>query len=85
MAFSYTVDTTRSVHGNHRVVTGTWTNTDTDSGGDVVTSLDYIFGFLPTPTTSHVGATMPKYSVSGGTATLVTDNGVDGNWIAWGR
>ena len=83
MAFSYTVSD-NTVYGNHRVVTGTFTNSDTDSGGDITTGLDYIFGFSYV-ITGQVGATMPKYSASGGTVTLTTDNGVDGNWIAFGK
>ena len=82
MAFASTV-TGNTVYGNHRVVTGTFTNGETDAGGSITTGLDYVFGFSYT-VTGQVGATMPKYSVSGGTVTLVTDNGVDGNWIAFG-
>lgn len=82
MAFASTVSG-NSVHGNHRVVWGTFTNTDADSGGDIDTGLDTVFGFMLIPT-SHLGSTQPKYSASGGTVTLVTDNGVDGNWYAIG-
>ena len=83
MAFAYTISD-RTIYGNHRIVTGTFTNGETDSGGNIVTGLDYVFGFSCIPT-GQVGATMPKYSVSGGTITLVTDNGVDGNWIVFGK
>jgi len=82
MAFSSTISG-RSVHGNHRVVWGTYANTDTDSGGTIDTGLDTIFGFSAIPT-GHVGTTNPKYSASAGTVTLVTDNGSDGNWYAFG-
>ena len=82
MAFVSTV-TDRSIHGNHRIVWGTYTNTDTDSGGDIDTGFDAVFGFFTVPT-GHVGTTAPKYSVSAGTVTLVTDNGSDGNWWAFG-
>lgn len=82
MAFASTVSG-NSIHGNHRVVWGTFTNTDTDSGGSIDTGFDTIFGFMVIPT-SHSGVLAPKYSASGGTVTLVTGNGVDGNWYAVG-
>ena len=82
MAFVSTV-TDQSVHGNHRVKWGTYTNTDTDSGGDIDTGFSTVFGFS-TVSTGHVGVTNPKYTASAGTITLVTDNGDDGNWFAIG-
>jgi TPP-dependent indolepyruvate ferredoxin oxidoreductase alpha subunit len=82
MSFAYAV-TDRTVYGNHRVVSGTFTNAEADSGGAISTGLDYVAGFSCVPT-SHVASTMPKVTASAGTITIVTDNGVDGNWIAFG-
>lgn len=82
MAFVDTVSG-RTVYGNHRVVWGTYAQGETDAGGDIETGMDVVYGFSTVPT-GQVGSTAPKYSVSGGTVTLVTDNGVDGNWIAFG-
>lgn len=85
MAFSSSSDTDRGmvVMGNRRLVTGTFTQGDADSGGTITTGLTKVDMFVPTPT-SHVGLAMPKYSVSGGTVTLVTPNGMDGTWVALG-
>ena len=84
MAFSSTI-TGQSVVGDHRVVWGTFTNGEADSGGAISdTGFGTIYGFSCIPT-GQVGATMPKYSASAGVVTLVTDNGVDGNWIVWGK
>lgn len=82
MAFAAAV-TDQTVYGNHRVVVGTYTNGEADSGGAITTGLNYIFEFNTT-VTGHVGATLPKVTISGGTATLVTDNGADGTWVARG-
>lgn len=82
MAFSKTISG-RTVFGNMRVVWGTYTNTDTDSGGAIDTGLDAIFGFSTVPT-GHVSITPPKYSASAGVVTLVCQNGDDGKWFAFG-
>jgi hypothetical protein len=83
MAFAAAV-TDQTFYGNHRVVVGSYTNREADSGGAITTALDYIFEFNTT-VTGQVGATVPKVTISGGTATLVTDNGVDGTWVARGK
>lgn len=82
MAFSSSV-TTSTIAGNKRLVFGTFTNADTDSGGSITTGLKVVdwFGLFPT---SHVGATDAKVTISAGTVTLVTDNGLDGTWMAIG-
>jgi hypothetical protein len=82
MAFSYTVDFSTNA-GSLRFVSGTYTNTDTDSGGAIATGLSVVRGFHTVPT-SHVGLSAPKYSASTGTVTLVTPNGEDGIWSALG-
>ena len=83
MAFSYTVDYS-TILGNMRVKFGTYTNgTNADSGGAIVTGLSKIW-FVKTSCTSHVGATMPKHVISGGTDTIVTENKTSGQWIALG-
>lgn len=69
--------------GNKRVKFGTFTNTDTDSGGAITTGLKALDAY-GSEVTSHTDASKPKNTVSGGTLTLVTDNGVDGLWWAIG-
>lgn len=86
MAFAYTVDTNRgsTVIGNRRFIVGTFTNGEADSGGAIVTGLSKVDAF-DVLVTSHVGSTNAKRTVSGGTVTIVTPNGVDGTWWAIGN
>jgi len=72
-----------TVMGNKRWKFGTYTNAEADSGGAITTGLSAIVACGVYPT-SHVDNNMPKFTVSGGIITLVTDNGQDGNWWAIG-
>jgi hypothetical protein len=83
MAFTTTV-TDVTVVGNRRLVTGTLTQAAGDSGGTISTGLSAI-DFFDFNTTSHVGSTKVKYTISGGDVTLVIPNDVDGLWMAIGR
>jgi hypothetical protein len=83
MAFAYTVSGRENL-GSINVIYGTYTNTDTDSGGSITTGMGLVAGFGVVPT-GQVDMHMPKYSVSGGVVTLVTGNGDDGNWYAMGK
>lgn len=83
MAFAYAV-TRATVVGDQRMIVGTFTNTDTDSGGAIATGLGLVNAFEVIPT-SHVDASLPKITISGGTVTVVCDNGLDGNWVAVGK
>lgn len=86
MAFATTPNTSIGpvVIGSVRLVHGTFTNTDTDSGGAIDTGLSSIIA-ADVFSTSHLGAGSSKFTVSGGTITLVTGNGVDGGWWAIGK
>ncbi len=83
MAFSFTV-TSKENLGSVNLLYGTYTNTSTDSGGAITTSMGSVIGFGTVPT-GAVGEPIPKYSVSGGVVTLVTVNGSSGNWFAIGK
>jgi len=83
MAFAYEVSGS-SVLGDLRFKYGTFTNGAQDEGGDIETGLNAVFAF-GVIFTSHVGSNTVKYTVSGGTVTLVTERGVDGNWWALGK
>lgn len=86
MAFSTTTTTAPgpAVVGPYKLITGTFTNATGDVGGAISTGLNAIVAcdvFI----TSHIGSQNPKFTVSGGTITIVTEDGADGNWWAIGR
>lgn len=83
MAFAYAVTSREWISRRKRICWGTFTNTDSDTGGAIVTGMKTVDFFVPSPN-SHVGSTVIKHTVSGGTVTLVIDNGVDGTWLAVG-
>ncbi len=83
MAFSSSISGRENI-GSINMLWGTFTNTDTDSGGTIDTGMSAVMGFM-TISTGQVDASQSKYSASGGTVTLVTQNGVDGNWVAMGK
>jgi hypothetical protein len=83
MAFAYTVTSREWISRKKRICWGTFTNGTTDTGGDVVTGMKTIDHFCCS-INSHVGATVNKTVVSGGTATLTINDGVDGTWMAIG-
>lgn len=83
MAFTSAVTDT-TIIGNMRKTYGTYANADdTTNGGTITTQLSTVRAFGTVPTT-NVDELMPKYSVSGGTVTLVTAYGSGGNWWAEG-
>lgn len=82
MAFSYTKNK-MTVAGSWRRVSGTFTNADTDVGGDVVTGLKTAKAY-GAAITSHTDAANVKITESSGTLTLVCQEGVDGVWWAEG-
>ncbi len=83
MAFAFTNDNRPLSIGNARMRTGTFTNASGDTGGAIVTGLNGIFA-CNVWITSHVNANVPKYTVSAGTITLLTNDNVDGGWYAIG-
>ena len=90
MAFDYAV-TGSTIMGNMRMAWGTFTNTDTDEGGDITTGFSYIHNAIVN-ITSHTDAALPKLFLNqtnaavatNGTLGLITQEGVDGNWIVFG-
>jgi len=85
MAFasSTTTQPGPAVIGSLRLIFGTFTNAAGDVGGAISTGFGVIVA-CGVFYTSHVGSQSPKYTVSGGTITIVTEDGVDGNWWAIG-
>jgi hypothetical protein len=83
MSFAYTVAGREWVSRRKRMTWGTFTNGATDTGGAIVTGMK-IADHVTFSINSHVGATMPKATISGGTVTIVTDDGVSGTWRASG-
>lgn len=86
MAFSASTTTAPGpdVLGSSRLISGTFTNTDTDSGGAITTGFSVIIA-CGVFHTSGINNADPKFTVSGGTITIVTSNGADGSWWAIGR
>lgn len=85
MSFAYEV-TRRDVHGRTRCHSGTFTNGGTDSGGTIVTGLEKVSRFLPS-LSSHLGSEFPKVTINSpnnGDVTIVTSDGADGGWVAYG-
>lgn len=85
MSFAYTI-TGRSKLVDRWVTWGAFTNTSTDSGGEIVTGLSLVENCQIT-VTSHLGTEVPKVtknSSSNGEITIVTSNGADGDWLAIG-
>lgn len=83
MAFSYAVTKRIRLDRTKSIAWGTFTNAATDSGGDVVTGFKTV-DFIVFSTNSHVGSTLMKHTISGGTVTIVCPDGVDGTWLALG-
>lgn len=90
MAFSSSV-TNVTVVGNQRKISGTFTNTSTDYGGDITTGLSYIMD-ANVEVASHVSSGTPKVflnQTSAGVATngtlgIITDTDADGQWSVTG-
>lgn len=86
MAFAQATSTQPgpAVIGPYKLVTGTFTQTAGDVGGAITTGLSALV-WADVLITSHIAASDPKKTISGGTITIVTSDGVSGNWIAIGR
>ena len=86
MTFSYTVDTKdglRTYWGQNEVSFGTWTNASGDTGGDIDTKLSSVNVVSLTPYKTTVASNAAAVtSIDGGTVSIVTDDNVDGYWIA---
>ena len=83
MAFAYSVTDIKRL-GPHFIVSyGTYTNGAADSGGDILTGLSNVLFFAPA-CSSHLGSEFTKVTRSAGTVTIVTSDGTDGEWFAFG-
>ena len=86
MAFASTF--TNKIHGlGHglQIAWGTFTNAAGDTGGTIETGFASVLwvGVMPT---SNLGTQYPKYTgtASDGSVTIVTEDAMDANWIAFG-
>lgn len=84
MAFAYTVTAKVNISRSKKITWGTFTNGTNDVGGAITTGLTYI-DFFSAGITSHVDSGDVKATTSGGTATLITGNDIDGTWMAIGQ
>lgn len=87
MAFTVATSTQPgpAVVGPYKLISGTFTQVAGDVGGSITTGLNALAAWGAANTTSHIGAPTPKITVSGGTITLVTGDGISGQWFAIGR
>ena len=90
MAFTSSV-TQRDVWGSMAVSMGTFTNGAGDEGGNIATGLNRCYGLILQPGGATVAGnacvvneTFTANGLDGSAITIVTDAGVDGNWLAFG-
>ena len=78
-----------TVFGNKRVVYGKYTNAGGDTGGNISTGLNYVEHVQLTQTGAAVTTGAPVVNetlpLASGAVTIVTDDGADGLWIAFGN
>ena len=82
MAFTY-AKTKDTIMGNMRVAFGTYTSSDSGTGGDIKTGLEEVIYFGTDCETSQAG-TVNLVSISSGTVTITTVANEVGKWIAYG-
>lgn len=91
MAFAFTINESGlpNTAGDRKVVTGTFTNTDGDTGGSIVTGLSRVEFFNAQHTGTAVVASAPvankAFPTADGTIPVVTVADANGVWIAYGR
>ena len=86
MAFESTIDTRPHVMGNLLMITGTFTNGGSDSGGDIDVSGILADVIAAGANGNAAGATdMEIDGTTSTTLTLVTATGLDGTWWAMGN
>ena len=90
MAFTSAI-TQRDVWGSMAVSMGTFTNGAGDKGGNIATGLNSCYGLILQPGGATVAGnacvvneTFTANGLDGSAITIVTDDGVDGNWLAFG-
>jgi len=86
MGFESTIDTRPHVMGNLMMITGTFTNGGSDSGGDIDVSGILADVVAAGANGNAAGATdMEIDGTTSTTLTLVTATGLDGTWWAMGN
>ena len=83
MVWSYTINTDVPGACGLGILTGTYTNTGATTGGAIVTGLHEVLYFKSNYGASAAG-TANLTAISGGTVTLTTVAGEDGQWLAIG-
>ena len=90
MAFTSAI-TQRDVWGSMAVSMGTFTNGAGDGGGNIATGLNRCYGLILQPggataagNACVVNETFTANGLDGSAIKIVTDDGVDGNWLAFG-
>ena len=80
--------TQRDVWGSMAVSMGTFTNEAGDGGGNIATGLNRCYGLILQPggagNACVVNETFTANGLDGSAIKIVTDAGVDGNWLAFG-
>ena len=83
--------TQRDVWGSMAVSMGTFTNGAGDGGGNIATGLNRCYGLILQPGGATVAGnacvvneTFTANGLDGSAIKIVTDAGVDGNWLAFG-
>jgi len=88
MAFTYTVEKRTSGAGG-RIISGTYTSTAADTGGDIYTELQTIYSFGLQPKSTAVVADQPAVNETLPLAvdgiTIVTTANETGTWFAVGE
>ena len=90
MAFTSAI-TQRDIWGSMAVSMGTFTNEAGDKGGNIATGLNRCYGLILQPGGATVAGnacvvneTFTANGLDGSAIKIVTDDGVDGNWLAFG-
>jgi len=88
MAFSMAVSGKKTIYSGGKMAWGTWTSGAT-TGGDLTTTLKDVYmvnltthGAAVSADQSAVNETLPR---ANGVITIVTTNGADGYWQAFGK
>ena len=90
MAFSYTVDAQFVPGGAVKIVSGSYTNTASSTGGDIKTGLSGCVRMFLQPRGAAVVADQPAVNetlnanIIGGAMTIVTTANETGDWLAIG-
>ena len=88
MAFSFTIENEQILNGNMKIVYGTW-NSDSVTGGDIVTGLDRVdmcvLGHTGTAVEAAVAVCNETFPLSSGSVTIVATSGDKGTFIAIGQ